>query len=94
MKIPEKVKIGGIVYDIKFQQLPCENDHNVDGQIIYDKQEIRIKPGKPENYEAVLFLHEVIHGIFDYCCLKQDERQVDLLAKVLYQVIKDNDLQF
>jgi len=94
MEIPERVKIGGIIYTVRLMDNVSEEDRQVDGYILYDKQEIRIKKGMPEDYTGKVFLHEVLHGVLNFCALEQDEAIVERLANCLHQVLKDNKLHF
>jgi len=92
--IPDKVKIGGIVYDVKFVDCVDKTDLHVDGTIVYSSQEILLKKNPGKDYTNMVFLHEVVHGIFNSCSLEQDENIVKRLAEALYQVLKDNDIRF
>jgi len=96
LTIPDKVKIGGIVYDVKFVDAGqvSKDDWNMKGCIIYSKQEIRILKGMAQEYTNEVFLHELLHGIFDHCGFEQDDNVVDRLAMCMYQVLKDNKLNF
>lgn len=94
LNIPEKIKICGITYGVKPVDCVDKLDHNVDGTVLYAEQEILIKKGMGSDYTGLVFLHEIMHGIFNVCSLEQDENTVSRLARVLYQVLKDNDLKF
>lgn len=39
-------------------------------------------------------LHEIVHGVFDFCGWEQNEESVTRLSNVLYQVLKDNNIAF
>lgn len=95
MKIHDKVKIGGIVYDVNVLSQFQEGD-NCDGHIVYGTQEIQLlldKDHKQEYMEAV-FIHEILHGIIHHAQLelpeKDEEKILDCIALGLHQVIKDN----
>lgn len=90
--LPEVIKIGGINYKVKIVDVCDEDDFNIDGKIIFDKQEIRIKKGLEKQYGESILLHEIIHGIFEFCGWEQDEENVIRLSNVLYQVLKDNKI--
>lgn len=90
MVITDKVKIGGISYKVIQCDAPSEENHNVDGQIIYHKQELRLKRDIDIDYKENIFIHEIIHGIFEMIGYEQDENLVTRLSNALYQVIKDN----
>lgn len=96
MEIPSKVKIGGIEYTVKRNSRPCKNDINVDGEIIYDMGTIELREGSGEckDYQDMVFIHEVMHGIFDHMCIEQNEELISKISKGLHQVIKDNPYIF
>lgn len=85
MIIPEKVKIGGIVYNVEV----VDDLSDIVGKLELNKQLIQIANGK-EDYMNVTFLHEVFHAM--NVCL--EETQVEFLAGSLYQIIKDNPIIF
>ncbi|MCI1800186.1 hypothetical protein [Clostridium sp.] len=92
MSHPEIIKIGGIDYNIRLVDTCDEDDLNIDGKIIFDKQEIRIKKGLEKQYGESILLHEIIHGIFEFCGWEQNEENVTRLSNALYQVLRDNNI--
>jgi hypothetical protein len=91
----DKIKIGGIIYDVKVLDKFPDGD-SCDGHIMWGLQEIQLLRDdnhKQEYVESVL-IHEVLHGIIHHAQLKlppKDEEQIlDCIALGLYQVIKDN----
>jgi hypothetical protein len=92
MLLPENIKIGGIDYKVKIVNECDEDDSNVDGKINFPKQEIRIKKGLEAQYQENVLLHEIIHGIFEFCGWEQNEENTIRLSNALYQVLKDNNL--
>ncbi|MBY6844649.1 hypothetical protein HYI19_07520 [Clostridium botulinum] len=90
MNIPDKVKIGGVTYSIIECNNPSEEEHQVDGMIVHHKQEIRLKNDMDKEYKENIFLHEVIHGIFEYIGFEQDESMVIRLSNALHGFVKDN----
>lgn len=96
MVIPKKVKIGGMEYNVTRVTRPCANDTNVDGEIIYDKATIALRQGLEacKDYDDMVFIHEVLHGIFNHMCIEQDEQLIEKISKGLHQVIKDNPSMF
>lgn len=91
MRITNKVKIGGITYDVKFPDL-IANDVDCDGQIDYKAQLISLKSDMDlkSDYAKEVFLHEILHSVYEHCGFKQDEDNVRILSIALYMVIKDN----
>ncbi|MGN2371816.1 hypothetical protein ACTFJW_17540 [Clostridium cagae] len=90
MNIPSKVKIGGIPYKVIECSNPSEEDSNIDGRIIYHKQELRLKNDMAPEYKENIFIHEIIHGILELIGVEQDENLVIRLSNSVHQVIKDN----
>lgn len=90
MKIPNKVKIGGKVYEVHITNKLDMGNINYSGEICYQDLIIRICPQAQQKMEADFF-HELVHGILShlgYC--EQDEKKVDELAQALYMVVQDN----
>jgi hypothetical protein len=94
MTIPEKVKIAGLTYNIKPVDIVDEDNHNTDGKILYTQGEIRLKNSLSPDYAQCALLHEIMHGIFFACNLKQDENVIDRISSMLYAVIVDNPQLF
>lgn len=88
--IPDKIKIGGLTYKVNTVLDVDEDNSNVDGKIIYNKLEIKLKENMPEEYAECVLLHEIIHGIFNLCQFEQKEAEIEQLSHALYQVLKDN----
>lgn len=94
MKIPEKLKIGGKVYDVETTDKLFLGAVNVSAEIIYTDLVIRVSPGARGKMEAD-FIHEMVHGILDHLGYKDhDEQKVDSIAQALYMVIQDNPDMF
>ena len=96
MNIPDKVKIGGITYNIIMTNKPDKSDKNVDGNIGYSGGEIKISNGFDEcqDYLNYVLIHEVTHGIFDHMGIEKNEELVEKISKGLHMVIKDNPEMF
>lgn len=93
MKIPEKIKVGGITYQVKQVD---KIDKSIIGEGftvgLWEPLDCNIYLVKNANEQAKerYFLHEVIHALFDHCNLKQSEDKVERLSSALYMFIKDN----
>jgi hypothetical protein len=92
MKIPEKVKIGGITYDVIAVNKPDKTDKNIDGNIVYSSGIINISNGfdECEDYKKEVLIHEITHGILNFLNIDKDEDFVEKFSKSLYMVIVDN----
>ena len=84
MKIPKKIKIGGLIYKI---ELVKPNELGKDcGECDQSRLLIRINRDMPqESIERSLF-HEIFHAISG----GTSEEIIDLISNGVYQVYKDN----
>ncbi|MDD3414878.1 MAG: hypothetical protein PHY47_12870 [Lachnospiraceae bacterium] len=87
------IKIGGINYNIEFCSNPDQNDYNIDGQIKYNAQTIKIRSDGGKDYKKVVLLHEILHGIFEQKYIEHDEELIEKLSYGLYEVFVNNDLK-
>lgn len=89
MKIPKKIKIGGMIYKIKQVDKLCE-DELTHGYQYQAEQIIQLKKSLSKGYKEKVLIHEIVHALFDFLMWEQDEKRVETLAQALYMVIKDN----
>jgi hypothetical protein len=97
MKIPEKVRIAGFDYDVKYEERLNNGSTLAYGHIDYDKNLIRLATGlQSKQGECQSLLHEILHGIAKHFNLEveSDENTIDALAKGLYMIIQDNPEMF
>lgn len=88
MKIPQKLKIGGITFKVKLaSHWPDRKEHTY-GETDYITHTIFIDEGISEQYQAIALFHEILH------CLNITMNHVflDSLSHQLYQVFSDNKL--
>ena len=81
LKIPKKVKIGGLIYKISI----TDDLEDACAEIKSHKRLIQIKKADADIME-LSFLHEILHGVNN----EMPEEHVEFLAMALYQIIKDN----
>ena len=100
MKIPKKIKILGREIKIVFDK-ELANREDVSGSAHYRYEKIFIQPsveGKPRSEDdiGITFVHELLHFIGFYIAEDKlsDEKLIKRLSEVLYQVLKDNKLDF
>ena len=93
MKIPDKVKIGGLIYTVEqTESISLGQDYY--GETDYTNLKMSIRPCNTSRMEAV-FIHEILHGIHDILGYsKQDEKKIEELANALYALIVDNPEMF
>ena len=88
MKIPEKVKIGGLTYSVSFpDKLIMGRDF--DGEVEFKDLEIRLKTQNKYMMEQV-FIHEVIHCLEQHIAENWSEELITKVANALYMLIIDN----
>lgn len=94
MKIPLEVKVGPVSYQIIEKPfVEIDDDRNYQGVCRYADTTIEILEGISKERKSDVFIHELTHAIFYEAGFEeQDEDMVNRVAKVLHQVIKDNDL--
>lgn len=89
----DKVKIGGIVY-----QIEVVNDFTGEtgdwGQTNFKKTKITLDSNLSEQRRNQTLVHEIVHGLFMEAGIEDDEDAVNRLGIVLHQVLTDNDFSF
>ena len=93
----ESVKVGGINYKVELVDLTTQRDDEIGWQLGYchfHKDLIEINSMISEQRQRQTLVHETMHAIYEEAGVEQDEGDVDALAKVLYQVLKDNDFSW
>lgn len=91
MKIPEKLRITGIDYTVKF----CDTEKHEGrwGMFSALRQEIKLSPEIKDTPHALdALIHEVIHCIDGDMRINLKESQIAALASGLNQVLQDNFL--
>lgn len=86
MKIPNKIKIGGIWIDVKII-----DDDEMDkdcGEADFKHCTIKLSDRLKQDNLELTFFHEVFHHIDPAL----DEHQVELYSRSLFQILKDNKI--
>jgi IrrE N-terminal-like domain len=92
--IPSKVKVAGIDYEVHEVDGILER-FNTLGQINYHKGIIELDSSLCQTRKEQTFVHELLHACFKEAGYdEQDEEMIDRVSAVLYQVLKDNKLDF
>ena len=95
MKVPDIIRIAGIDYKITHEPKITQDGHLLYGQINYDDCLILLSStdGIAHDKQCVTLLHEILHGIIESAQmeLEDEEKTCEVLARGLYQVIKDNE---
>lgn len=94
MKIINKVKIGGFLYDVERTDgaFVGESGSVLDGEHSFSEKRITVSDSGCEEYQNVVFLHEICHAIIETYVSpdEHDEKFVEAFSKGLYQVLIDN----
>lgn len=94
MRIPKKLKIGGITYAVEQTKNLTLGNANYSGEIDYLECVIRIVPNNIQKMKAD-FVHEMVHGVLDHLgYTDHDEKKVDEMARALYMIFEDNPEMF
>lgn len=94
MQIPKKIKIGALTYTVEITDNLDGGSANCSAEISYRDLAIRVCPMARARMETS-FLHEVVHGMADALgFIDHNERLVDSMSQLLYQIIQDNPEMF
>ena len=93
--LPDKIKVGGITYAIERVDEPMEASDEP-AAVFYQQQKIKIKKTLAEEVTELYLWHEILHIIFNHIGFypENDEELVDRISKTLYQVLKDNQINW
>lgn len=96
MKIPKKIKVAGINYQVKETDLVVINGStDYVGSINQARAEIEVLNSLSKTRKEQTLVHEILHACFYEAGFDEhDEDVVNRVSVVLYQVLKDNDLNF
>lgn len=92
MKIPSKLNVLGQEVTVTFK-----DDAEIEGNCGLSKSfsnSIDINNSLKSDKIGHTFIHELLHQIDDMCQLDIKHKKIDVLAMALYQVFKDNDIEF
>lgn len=93
----DKIKVGGIVYDVEFKELDAENGIQL-GWCNYVKSKFEINNHNiSEQKQEQTIIHEMTHAIIHEAGLDfgdDEESIVNHISLVLHQVLKDNDFSW
>ena len=93
----DKIKIGGIVYEVEFKELEAESGVQL-GWCNYAKSKLEINNHNInlQKQEQTL-IHEMTHAIMHEAGVgfgDDEERVVNHVGLILHQVLKDNDFSW
>jgi len=96
MKLPKNIKVGQLFYDVTEKPvIIIEEDRNFQGSCSYTNTAITILDSLSEERKKDVFFHELTHAIFYEAGFEdQDEDMINRVAKVIHQVMSENDFKF
>lgn len=95
MDIPSQLKIIGKVYDVKMNPTCVMDDGTASlGFHRGALNLIEINPSYPQQTQESTLLHEILEAINHLLSLELEHRQINVLEETLYQVLRDNELNF
>jgi len=94
--ILDKIKVAGIDYEVEeVDVVILEGNTNYAGSCLYIESKIELLKDLPITKKEQTLVHEIIHAcLFEAGFNEHDEYLVNRLGIVLYQVLKDNNLNF
>jgi hypothetical protein len=94
MDFPKGVKIGGHLVRLKLVSSKELDGDRTAGTFDSARNLILIDKDMPESQQECILLHEIVEWIGSTLELGLEHRQVSALAESLFQVLRDNDLDF
>lgn len=91
-EIPKSLKIGGINYEVKIANEWPDHDYD-DGEIFNDRKVgnvIYIREDLSDEARMITLIHEILHA----CNSTMNHEFIDSLSEQIYQVLKDNKMNF
>ena len=94
MKIPNKIRIAGVEYDVLYEPTLRDGGSVLFGRIDYERMQILLSEESNRNHQryCLTLLHEVLHGIVEANGMEveREEAVIEMFARGLYQVLQDN----
>lgn len=87
-------RVGSVDYTVE-QTPKLYHLYNLFGQVTYDDTHIQLEASMSQSRTNEVLVHELLHAIFYEAGFEeQDEDMINRVAKVLTQVLRDNDFNF
>lgn len=89
----ETVKVGQITYKVTEEPvITSQEDRNYQGVCSFTNTQISVLNSLSEERKKDVFFHELTHAIFYEAGFEeQDEDMINRVAKIIHQVIEEND---
>lgn len=94
--IPKQVKVAGVNYSVEERDcVIIDGNSKYMGSCTYTNSTIELLNSLNDERKEETFVHELFHAILNEAGFDDhDEELVNRASKVLYQVLKENDLSF
>lgn len=94
--IPSEVKVAGVNYQVKeVETVIIDGSTDYAGSCDYFNSEIELVSSLSKTKKEQVLIHEVLHACFHEAGFQeQDEDTINRVSIVLYQVLKENNLNF
>ena len=93
MKIPNKVKISGFIYDVAEVTSLCR-DRNCQGESTNNSLTIKLEKTLPDSLKQSTFIHELLEQFNDVYMINLEHKQIYDLEQAFYSFIVDNPKVF
>ena len=97
MKMPDKVRIGGVEYCVVEEDRLNNGEVMLAGEIRHTACEIAIASGYAHEYQCLTLWHEILHGIEMQMQLDLGDKReqiIEAFSHGVYQVLQDNESRF
>lgn len=91
MGLPEKIKIGGFIINVEEIENLIVKRNNL-GEYSPTTNKISIDKSVTEQQKEETLLHEIMEAINCIYDIDLNHHQISIIATVLHQVLKDNEL--
>ena len=92
--IEDKLKIGGIVFSVHFVPEIFNENKRLWGELDFQNTTLQIWEALNSQQKEATLCHEIIHAIAEANEVNLTEHETGLMGNSLYQVLKDNNLNF
>lgn len=90
-----QIKVGGVIYSIDIVPLVVvDGNRNCQGSVDHNITAINILDAISEERRKEVLIHEMTHAIAHEANIDVSEESVVQFARVLYQVLQDNDFEW
>lgn len=91
----EKIKIGGMEYQVKEIKFGESNGDVTLGECHFETADILINENLSDKRKEQTLVHEMVHAMLFECgSIEYDnEELVNQMGLIMYQILKDNDLK-